>query len=142
VSTPDIPYMIDSDDEHNGQVTVNQRSGVSPPKSSSPPEIIMEQSGYDLQSQPVKRGRKKQLHPQQVRPKHWHQPLGSKYRSSVLVGYSSDCPIFRPKTWFSDWWAPKIRTSKIVVLSFRYSIYFFINWTFNGFLEEWSFLWP
>lgn len=72
VSTPDIPYMIDSDDEHsNGHVTVNQMSGVSPPKSSSPPEIIVEHSapsGYHLQqSQPVKRGRKKQLHPQQVR---------------------------------------------------------------------------
>ena len=78
ISTPDIPYLMDSDDEHNGHVTVNQMSGVSPPKSSSPPEIILEHSassGYDLQSQPVKRGRKKQLHPQQVRLEHHKQVM-------------------------------------------------------------------
>ena len=77
VSTPDIPYLMDSDDEHNGHVTVNQMSGVSPPKSSSPPEIILDHSsGYDLQSQPVKRGRKKQLHPQQVRLEHLNKHMG------------------------------------------------------------------
>jgi hypothetical protein len=76
ISTPDIPYIVDSDDEggYPGRSTngpVNRNAGVSPPISTSPPEIILEHSsrpssGYHQQAQPVKRGRKKQLHPQQV----------------------------------------------------------------------------
>jgi len=78
ISTPDIPYIVDSDDEggYPGRSTngpVNRNVGVSPPISTSPPEIILEHSsrpspGYHhhQQAQPVKRGRKKQLHPQQV----------------------------------------------------------------------------
>ena len=68
VSTPDIPHFVDSDDE--GVSGRRSFTGVSPPMSSSPPEIIVEhhtKSGSGSQSsQPVKRGRKKQLHPQQV----------------------------------------------------------------------------
>ena len=77
ISTPDIPYIVDSDEEggYPGRSTngpINQNAGVSPPMSTSPPEIILEHSGrpssgyHHHQAQPVKRGRKKQLHPQQV----------------------------------------------------------------------------
>jgi hypothetical protein len=67
VSTPDIPYIGDSDDE--SFPVRNRMSGVSPPMSTSPPEIVIEGSrkSSGFQSQPVKRGRKKQLHPQQVK---------------------------------------------------------------------------
>ena len=66
ISTPDIPYIVDSDDESFSARI--RTSGVSPPMSTSPPELVIEHSrkSSGFQSQPVKRGRKKQLHPQQV----------------------------------------------------------------------------
>ena len=68
ISTPDIPSILDSDDDGGG-VGSRSGAGVSPPMSSSPPEIIVDHpratSGFQS-GQPVKRGRKKQLHPQQV----------------------------------------------------------------------------
>jgi hypothetical protein len=86
--TPDIPCIIDSDDE--GFSSRRSVVGVSPPMSASPPEIIMEHSksasGFQS-SQPVKRGRKKQPHPQQVNP--LYAKAGNTKGGSITVPLTS-----------------------------------------------------